>query len=283
MQLQKLEEELGIIIFDRSKRPILPTEVGEKIILQARAILREHKKLYTLVESDASLVSGKFTLAVIPTISPYLIPLFLQKFSLQYPDVELEVLEAQTHDIIAMLERDEIDGGILATPLGNENLIERILYYEPFYLLAAPEHPILKKKYILETELPLDDLWLLEEGHCLRQQVLSFCQGKHQGAGKTYFKSGNLETLIRLVRHGQGLTLLPELALSGFSTKERRELVRPFKRPIPTREISLAHSRLYLKEKIIVALEDVIIQSLPATIFSHKRKDICILPITPLT
>jgi len=275
-QIQKLEDELGIIIFDRSKKPIIPTEIGKDVIRQAELILKEHKKLGDIVSTQGMEPRGNFHLAVIPTLAPYLIPLFVGEFSRLYPRVNLKINEYKTHEIIDLLLKDQIDAGLLVTPLGHDQLIERHLFYEPFYVFVSENHVLSKKKQITELDLDKKDLWLLEEGHCFREQMLKVCSLNRKGSvlNNVEFASGNLETLKNLVKKSSGYTLLPDLATTELTPDDYKKFIRKFKNPIPTREISLVHSRSFLKEKIISALEEVIISELPRRIKSLKRQQL---------
>ncbi len=280
-QIQKLEEELGVIIFDRSKKPIIPTEIGLEIIQQAKLILKEHKKLSDLATIKGSEPRGDFHLGVIPTLAPYVIPLFVNQFSKLYPKVNLKINEYKTSEIIQLLIRDEIDAGLLVTPLRDERLIERHLFFEPFYAYVSEKHPLSKKKMITEFDLDKKDLWLLEEGHCFREQMLKVCSLDKKGSvlPNVEFASGNLETLKNLVKKSSGYTLLPDLAASDLSEEEFKKYIRKFKRPEPTREVSLVYSRSFLKESIISALEKVILSQLPQRIKSLKKSSIEVIDI----
>ena len=271
-----------MIIFDRSKKPILVTEAGKEIITQAKIIVREHSKLGSIADGTSHEPRGEFHLAVIPTLAPYLIPLFVAQFSRQYPKVYLKISEYKTDDIIKMLINDEIDAGILVTPLGDERIIERHLFYEPFYAYASQDHTLLKKKALSEGDILTSDLWLLEEGHCFRDQVLKICSLEHKNRvlQNVEFSSGNLETLKQLVKNSKGYTLLPELAVLELDQKEVLEHVRKFKKPAPTREVSLVHSRSFLKESVITSMEKSIIESLPKGIKSLKRRDIEVIGLS---
>ncbi len=279
MQIRKMEEELDVVIFDRSKNPIVPTVVGLEIIKQAEIILQEHRKLEPLAQRASSHPRGKFHLAVIPTLAPYLIPFFIGSFSKQYPKVQLKISENQTDDIIKLLEEDEIDAGLLVTPLRDESIVERHLFLEPFYAYVSKQHPLSSKKSLSEGDLDDKSLWILEEGHCFRDQVLKVCSfdSKNRALGNVEFSSGNLETLKNLVRKNSGYTLLPELALSDMNANEKKQFIRNFRKPVPTREVSLVHSRSFLKEPILNALEETIIARLPNNIHSHKRKDLVVV------
>lgn len=280
MQLQKAEEELGVVIFDRSKNPILPTPEGEKIIHQARMVIREYRKIFAILDATKDEVRGDFRLGVIPTLTPYVVPLFAGAFVHKYPDVNLTIEEFKTEEIIELLNKDELDAGLLATPLVGESFIERVLFHEPFSVFASRNHPLLKKAKIKDRDLDATDIWLLNEGHCFRQQVLNVCsisrdKGTHDNLK---FESGNLETLKNMVINSSGYTLLPQLAVMNLSNEDKKN-VREFQAPVPTREISLVHNRIFLKEKIITALEQEIIAHLPESLKSLKKKSFEVVAI----
>lgn len=280
MQLQKLEDELGVVVFDRSKKPILPTPVGEKIITQARIVVTEFKKISFLAKQTNE-VSGLFRIGVIPTLSPYLLPLFLNRFSKSYPKVSLEIVELQTEQIVRMLERDELDAGLMATPLHTSSLQEDVICYEPFYLYAHSANPMAQKTKIGDDDLDISQLWLLAEGHCLRNQALRLCGVKSSKSvlKNVSFESGNLETLKRMVEQNVGCTLLPYLALVGFDPKQHNSVIVEFAKPIPSREVSLVYRRLHLKETIISALYDTICKSLPPELAKLRRKHLEVVDI----
>lgn len=280
MQLQKAEDELGVVIFDRSKNPIMVTADGEQIIEQARKVIREYKKIFSIIEASKNTVSGEFRIGVIPTLAPYVIPLFAGEFVKKYPLVQLTIEEFKTEEIIELLNKDEIDAGLLVTPLEGESFIERVLFHEPFSVFASTDHPLLKKNKIKDRDLDVSDVWLLNEGHCFRQQVLNLCKISKDSNlhDNLKFESGNLETLKNMVLASDGYTLLPHLAVMNLSIEDKKH-VREFQAPIPTREVSLVHNRIFLKEKLITALEESIIEHLPASIASLKKKNLEIISI----
>ncbi len=280
-QIKKMEEELNVILFDRSKSPVVPTTIGIEIIRQAEIILKEHAKLDPIANNASIHPKGEFHLSVIPTLAPYMIPLFIGEFSKNFPDVQLTISEKQTEEILKQLSDDSIDAALLVTPLHDDQIIERHLFFEPFYAYLSQGHPLLKKNQLSENDLDSQSLWLLEEGHCFRDQVLKVCtrDSKRRFLNNVEFSSGNLETLKNLVRKNAGYTLLPELALNDMNKKELQQYIRKFKKPIPTREVSLVHSRSFLKEPILNALENTIINSLPKNIRSYKKKDLDIVEI----
>jgi LysR family hydrogen peroxide-inducible transcriptional activator len=276
MQLQKLEDEFGVVIFDRSKSPILTTFEGERIIDQARVIIREARRLLDLVQQSKDELAGEFRLGVIPTLSTYILPLFLQAFVDKYPGLNLVIEESKTEEIVGMLAEDEMDAGLLVTPLNDDTLIERVLFYEPFYLFVSPEHPLAKRKKIREDDLDLKEIWLLNKGNCFRDQVLNICSEskKEEGVGGNIrFESGNLETLKNMVLTSSGYTVLPHLAVSQLSA-QRRRLIREFHPPVPTREVSLVYARTVLKERVIDALEETILKRLPKALEAIDPRDV---------
>ncbi|OUR98695.1 hydrogen peroxide-inducible genes activator [Halobacteriovorax marinus] len=281
MQLQKLEDELGVILFDRSKTPIIPTDEGEKVVKQAQIVIKEYNRIFNILEDAKGELAGKFRLAVIPTLAPYIIPLFAKKFADKYPRVEFIIEEYKTEEIIELLDREEIDAGILVTPLNESALIERVLFYEPFYIFASADNELYKKKKVKERELSDENLWLLNEGHCFRAQVLRLCTMNFEGSNykNLRFESGNLETLKNLVLQSSGYTLLPHLATIDLSGTKKK-MIREFEKPVPTREVSIVYGRTFLKEKIIDALEEVIISVLPKEIQSLKRTELSVIEFT---
>jgi LysR family hydrogen peroxide-inducible transcriptional activator len=281
MQVQKLEDELGIILFDRSKSPILPTSEGELIIEQAKTVVREQKRIFDLVQRAKDELAGDFRLAVIPTLSTYILPLFLKSFAANYPNVNLIIDEYKTEEIVAQLAADEIDAGLLVTPLHDASLIERVLYYEPFYLFVSPDHPLGRKKKIRQDDLKLEDIWLLNKGNCFRDQVLNICAEDRDGQeirGNIRFESGNLETLKNMVLTSSGYTILPHLAVGQLSA-ERRKLVREFRSPVPTREVSIVYGRRVLRERVIDALQEEVLKALPAELRALDRRNVEVVEI----
>lgn len=284
MQLAKLEDELGVILFDRTKSPILPTLEGIPLIEQAKKVLKEYKRIFGLLDQENLKTQGDFTLGIIPTLAPYLLPLFVQQFSQNYPLVKLTVKELQTEEIINQIDSEELDAGLLVTPLSIDSLIERVLYYEPFYLYFSPDHPFLKFTKIKEDSLDTKDLWLLSEGHCFRNQVLNICSQRKRlnnsenARSNLIYESGSLETLKNLVNHSNGYTFLPHMAVSLLSNSEKK-MIREFSGRPPTREVSIVYGRPFLKEKIIDSLEKEILSCLPREIKSLKTQKVEIIKI----
>jgi len=266
MQIQKIEETLGVIIFDRTKKPVQATSIGNKIIDQAQLVLQEVTRIDELIKAEKGELMGDFRLGAIPTLAPYLIPLFVKSFSQKYPKVQLIIEELQTAQIIDRLKEDTLDAGLLATPLKQKGIIEQVLFYEPFVVYISENHWLHQFKKIQENDLDINDIWILSEGHCLRSQVLRICQkkvGEDLQKKNVRFESGNLETLKKLVDQNLGSTLLPYLATKNVSKTEFQTKIKLFKDPIPTREVSLVYSRSFLKKNIIEALSKEISTSIP--------------------
>lgn len=272
MQIHKLEQELDVVIFDRSKHPVVPTHIGEKIIDQARIIIKESERVNELICHDRKGIAGKFRIGVIPTVAPYLLPLFLKRFSEEYPAIELVFEELLTYDIMEKINRDQLDAGIIATPPEQSNIHEIPLYSEPFVTYLSTEHPLSKRDKISISDLQNENLWLLHEGHCLRDQVLQLCKKNKSNDCKTrvQFESGNLETLKRLVEQNFGITLLPYLALENMHMSDKA-IVKSFTDPEPRRMIRLVHGRLYLKKNIIDVFTSSILQAVPDTLTEKKK------------
>ena len=276
MQLQKLEEELGVQLFDRSRVPVRPTEVGKEVIAQARIVVAEGKKIREIVQNQKQELSGELRVGVIPTLAPYLIPLFVTGFMEKYPDVRVVIQELLTEEIVQKLNYELLDVGLLVTPLDDKSIKEIPLFYEAFVAYINPEHPLASSKTIEPAQLDLDDLWVLNEGHCFRSQVLNICNRGGSGsgaAGHLDYKSGSLETLKRIVETQRGLTLLPELSVLDMP-QEKQSLVHTFREPQPLREVSLVVHRSFLKKKLIEALQAEIVAAIPEHIRNRQKEQV---------
>lgn len=273
MQVQKLEEFLDIKIFDRAKQPIMPTEIGAEVIAQARKTLQESYKINEIINERKGEISGELRIGVIPTIAPFLLPKVLGKFMEKYPKVKLYVSELTTENIINKLKNGLLDCGILATPLNEPSIVERPVYYENFVSYISEESPLFGKRTLDFNDLNIDELWLLNEGHCLRNQVLNICKHKKAEGQNLEYNTGSIETLIRMVDVNQGMTILPELSLQDFSV-EQLDKVRYFKTPQPSREISIATHANFIKKRTIDALEEEIRESVPNSMRSKNKKSV---------
>jgi LysR family transcriptional regulator, hydrogen peroxide-inducible genes activator len=264
MQIHKLEEQLGVKIFDRSKTPVTPTHIGEQIIKEARQILKQAKLIEDIARTSDGELKGKFRIGVIPTIAPYLIPLFLHSFVEKYPDVELIFEEMLTRDVLQGLSDDTLDVGIIATATDQSFIYEEGLFNEPFVGYLSLDHPLVAKSKLTLDDLDSQSIWLLNEGHCLRDQTMKLCKKENKNSKKPIqFESGNLETLKKLVEKNFGMTLMPCMAIRDFDNTCSNAVIKEFSDPIPSRKVRLVYGRKYLKQNMIIALKDVILENLP--------------------
>ena len=258
MQIQKLEEELDVLIFDRSTKPIKLTAAGESIVNQARNIVNEAERIQDIVDQQKGFVGGEFKLGIIPTITPTLLPMFLKTFIKKYPKVHLKIEELNTDEVLKKLTEGHLDAAIAATPLENEKIKERVLYYEPFVGYLNAQHRLYAEKNINIQDLDLNDILLLEDGHCFRDGVINLCKATGKNTLENFhLESGSFETLIKLSNEGLGMTLLPYLHTLDIKESEAKNL-RHFSEPSPAREVSLIQHKSNLKPQIVNALYDVI-------------------------
>jgi LysR family transcriptional regulator, hydrogen peroxide-inducible genes activator len=275
MQIQKLEDTLGVKLFDRSKQPVTPTEIGIDIIAQARVLLSESEKIKEIITDRQKELSGELKVGIIPTISPYILPKILSGFVAKYPQVKLIVWEQTTENIIQQLKLGTIDCGILSTPLHESALLEIPVFYENFVAYTSKSSKLYKKKSINPDDIDMEEIWVLNEGHCMREQVLNICQRRKATQGFKHFEynTGSVETLKRMVDQNNGATILPELALSDLSDKQM-DRVRYFKTPEPAREVSIVIQKNYLKRRMIDALKAEILEFVPKRMRSKKKKEV---------
>ena len=258
MQIQKLEDQLDVLIFDRSKKPIELTEVGKKIVTQARNIVNESYRIQDIVDQEKGYIGGEFKIGIIPTVMPTLLPMFLTNFVKKYPKVKLKIEELTTEEIISRINDGHLDAAIAATPLENENIKERVLYFEPFVAYVPQNHRLKNKKKLETSDLEIDDMLLLEDGHCFRDGVINLCKAfKNHSDDKFQIESGSIETLVKLSNEGLGMTLMPYLHTLDLNEKAKENL-HYFTEPSPAREVSLIYHKSELKMQIIEAMQDVI-------------------------
>jgi len=262
MQIQKLEEELGVQLFDRTKKPVLPTDIGEKVAEQARVVLREAERIRDLLAEAEATLAGDLTLGIIPTLSPYVLPLVTGTFAKRYPRISVTVREMPTRQILELLATDRLDAGLIATQEDRPGLIQRPLFTEPFVAYVSDQHRLSGNSHVSADELSASDLWLLSEGHCFRDQVLQLCGTLEQTgpANPIRFESGSLETLRLLVDEAGGMTLLPHLATRSLGEAAAQHL-RPFSDPVPQRTVYLIYGRAYLKRALIEAYVNVLLEA----------------------
>jgi LysR family hydrogen peroxide-inducible transcriptional activator len=258
MQIQKIEEELNILIFDRTKKPIQLTDIGQKIVNQAKNIVNEAGKIKDIVEYQKGFIGGEFRLGIIPTIMPTLLPMFLNNFIKKYPKIKLIIEELNTEEIILRLKNGHLDAAIAATPLEDEKIKEIVLYFEPFVAYIPDNYAISDKNEIEISDLNLSTILLLQDGHCFRDGILNLCKNQNITSENNFqLESGSFETLIKLADEGLGTTLLPYLHTLDLKEKDQLKL-RHFKEPKPAREVSLIYPKSELKIHIIDALRNSI-------------------------
>ena len=264
-QLGKLESELGVEIFDRSRRPVSPTDLGRQIVDQARRVLREVGRFEEMILEARGVVAGELRIGVLPTLAPYLLPRLVADLSRDYPGISLNVEELVTERILESLEADRLDVGLVATSEEEGGWVERELFVEPFVGYMAPGHRLLERERLRREDLKVEDLWILHEGHCFRDQVLELCEdldGEADRGRSVTFRSGNLETLKRMVDGSGGMTLLPGLAVDSLDDSER-ERVRRFVDPAPARTVRVVRGKTYLKRSLIEAFAWTLLEALP--------------------
>lgn len=273
MQIHKLEDELGVTIFDRSKSPVIPTEIGKKIIAEAQEILKQAKHIEDLASLTDEELRGTFRIGIIPTIAPYLLPLFLRNFKEKYPKVRLVFEELVTSELLDLLDQDYLDIGVIATPVDRGNIFEEDLYYEPFVGYVSGSHPLSEKDMLSVDDLEVANLWLLNEGHCFRDQTVKLCKKQRKDLlddSQIEFESGNLETLKQLVEQDFGMTLLPYLAKNQIDEQCAKAFLRYFKDPVPRRKVRVVYSREYLKKNIIKSFIEEIKAVVPGELLKSE-------------
>ena len=273
MQIQKLEEELGVKLFDRNKHPIAVTAMGHAIVHQARVALSESEKIFELIQNQQNKLAGTFRFAVIPTVAPYIIPGLLENYVKNYPEVKLQVKELETNQIIKALKNNEIDAALVSTPLEQNGIKEYPLFYEPFVGYFSEDEEALKKRLINPGDVALERIWLLNEGHCMRNQIIDLCSDQVQRvqAEKPFrYESSNVETLRKMVDKNRGLTVLPELATHEFN-EDQMEKVRYFEDPEPVREIGLVTNDHFVRLTLLQSLMDEILAIIPEKMRVQKK------------
>lgn len=272
MQIKKLEDHLGIILFDRTKQPVIPTDSGVMVIDQARIVLRENNKIVEIIKNTKEKIDGELRIGVIPTIAPYLLPLFAGNYKRSYPDVKLKVDELVTEKILEHLSKDLIDVGILVTPLHDNTIIETPLYYEEMMIYTNSKHQLASKAIIKIKDIATPEIWLLNDGHCFRHQIVNLCelQKLESDSLPFEFEGGSLDTLMKIIDREGGYTLIPELA--GIEVEKRKlNQVKHFTNYVPLREVSLVTTRQFAKTKLIELLAECITKSVPNDLLNKER------------
>jgi len=282
MQINKLEQELGVKIFDRSKQPVLPTVAGVEIIERARKILGDRNELLESIHAKKDVVKGELRIGIIPTLAPYLLPLFVNSLTKRFPELRLKISELTTQTLVSHLREGRVDVGILVTPLQEAGIAEDVLFYEELVAYVSKNNSAYKKQYVLSKDIDPDKLWLLEEGHCFRSQIVNLCELRKKTKGGSHFEyeAGSIETLRRMVDLNDGITILPELATIDMTAKQQQNL-RYFKPPAPMREVSMVVHRHFVKKKLIEVLKGEILKVIPEKI--KKNKKTVVIPIETIS
>ena len=262
MMIQKLEDELGVKLFDRTVQPVCPTAIGEKIIDQARVILAQTAQVKEIISEEKQSLAGVFRLGVLPTIAPYLLPRFFPQLMEKYPELDIRVTEMKTQNIQQALHAGDIDAAIIASKLEDSFLTEETLFYEQFYAYVSRKEPSFKHEVIRTSDITGERLWLLDEGHCFRDQLVRFCQMEAVKVSQMAYRLGSMETFMRMVESGKGITFIPELAVAQL-TEEQRQLVRPFAIPKPAREIVWVTRKDFIRHSVAGILIESIRKSVP--------------------
>lgn len=272
MQIKKLEDELGVIIFDRSRQPVVPTDIGAKLIEQARMALSSTERIKEIIKEEQQEVEGILKIGIIPTLAPYLLPVFIGHYIRKYPAVKIEVEELVSEEIIRRLKRDLIDVGLFVTPYRDEKIVECPVFYEEMMVYAHPGHELLQQKNIGLKDIATPEIWMLGDGHCFRDQVVNLCEmsGMQHNNLPFAFESNSLETLMRIVDVEGGFTLIPELAMQ-YMPEEKKKQVRTFAENKPLREVSVIYSRHYTKQRLISLLCEEIRAVVPRHMLKKER------------
>ncbi len=261
MQIKALEEELGVVLLDRSKKPVIPTEAGAVVIAQAQETLKAYNTIRESVAELKGETAGKLRLGVIPTIAPYLLHKFIPDFVKRYPRVELEIREMVTADIIEALKRDKIDAALVASGTCGDGILERDLFSDTFYAYVSPANPLFERSNIRIEDIDMKDLILLSPGNCMRDQIIELCQARRDTPSNYYFESGSLDTLMRIVDCTSCMTIIPEMALEYVPAARKRQ-IKSLAKSATSRRIAIAIRRTYVKTSIISALEATITEKI---------------------
>jgi len=264
MMIQKLEDELDTKIFDRSMQPVTPTPSGRKIIEQAHIVLRETSRIPEIAKEERHSLKGEFRLAILPTIAPYLLPRFFQQLRVKHPELDIRILEMKTADTLLALQSGDIDAAIIANQPVELALKGDVLFYEQFYVYIAENEPVFNKEMIKTADITDEHLWLLDEGHCFRDQLMRFCQMEKVKVRQAAYQLGSLETFMRMVESKNGITFIPELATLQLST-EQKKLVRPFAIPRPCREIVFVTRKDFVRNSVAQLITESVKSAVPKT------------------
>lgn len=272
-QIKKLEQELGVTLFERTKRSVLSTPLGETIVAQARQVLEQAETLKRIARAHQDPLVGPLRLGAIPTLSPYLMPLILKPLKKQYPQIKLVLTEELTDTLLTRLGKHELDAALIATPVDNPAFETLPLFEEPFWLVHPRSHPLAGKKTIIQSDLDSADLLLLAEGHCLAEQAMAVCHIHERSVqgDMADLRAASLETLLQLVSAGLGSTLLPALALKSSAARDRSLMTRPLKLQDTYRQVSLVYRRSFSRREVLEVFAGVVAGNLPDSVRVNKE------------
>lgn len=272
MMINKLEKELGVLLFDRRRLPVTITRDGQILIDQIQKIKSETKILFDHAAELRGEILGEVKIGIIPTLAPYLLPIFIKPFCAQFPALRVDIKDLITDDIIDQLKKGDLDLGLCATPLHEPGILEKNLFYEEFMVYASSNENLSNKKYVLPKHINPEHLWLLEEGHCMRNQLVNICQLQEDHANKIQFhyRAGSIETLINLVDYCGGITIIPKLTTLGLSSAQRLN-IKPFIAPQPVREISMVYHQNNPKTKLLAEIKKSIVNLISTKVPIHKK------------
>lgn len=275
MQIKKLEDDLDVVIFDRAKQPVVPTAIGKQLIEQARIALSTAKRMKDIIAENKQSANSTLKIGIIPTLAPYLLPMFIGDYIRKYPQVKVEVEELVSEEIIARLKKETLDAGLFVTPYYDDKIIERPVFYEEMMIYASPGHALLQQEALSVKDIATPEIWMLGDGHCFRDQVINLCemQGEQHRNLPFEFESNSLETLMKIVDKEGGFTLIPELALQ-YMDENKKQQVRSFTSYVPLREVSVIYSRHYTKYKLVDLLCEEIKAVVPQKMIGIDRGEV---------
>ncbi len=280
MQIQKLEDEFGVKLFDRNHHPVITTKAGEEIIEQVKAVLFEVSKVHEIIGSKKESQKGTLNVAILPTLAPYVLPRMISEFMEKHPDLEINIQELTTDNITKLLKEEKIDFGILSTPLHDKDLKEIPMFYEQFVAYLGDKHQLLEQRKISPTDLDVKELWTLNDEHCMHFQVINLCDGDTSKSNKAnntlQYQTGTIQSLVKMVEQNGGCTILPELCLEDFY-EHQLENIRYFNEPEPLREVSLVHNRFFSKNKLATTFMQLVMKNIDPKMLAQPKKKSIIL------
>lgn len=273
--IQKLEDEFNAKIFDRNQQPICPTPTGRLILEQARMVIEQSNRIKDIIEEERQSVRGTFRLGILPTIAPYLLPRFFPQLMKKHPLLDIRVVEMKTKDIKQALLNGDIDAGIIANLSDKDTFKQMHLFYEQFYGYVSRGSNLFDNKIIRTSDLNSEQLWMLDEGHCFRDQLVRFCHMKGAQASQVAYRLGSMETFMRMVESGKGVTFIPELAIDQLDGTQK-ELVRAFAIPTPTRDIVLITGEHFIRTTLLEVIAKEIQASVPREMLSLRATQVMV-------